>query len=157
MSNFGDVSMKYLRLMFFSLLAVLSTASFAENGEQKKVFGDYTVFYNAFNSSELAPEVARQYSITRAGNLGVVNIAVRKKSHNDSNPVSTIITGNVLNLLSQGNPLRFKKVEESGAIYYLATFRFENQDTLTFNLSLTPEEVNKNFKFSFQNQFFIDE
>lgn len=145
--------MKYLRYLYLLIFASLSTLVLAENGEQKKTFGKYTVYYNAFNSSELSPNVARQYGITRAGNLGVVNISIRDAS----NPIATIVSGNVRNLLSQGSPLRFKKVEESGAIYYLATFRFENQDTLTFNLSLTPEKDSKNFKFSFQNQFFVDQ
>lgn len=128
----------------------------AETGEQSKKFGDYTVYYNAFNSAVLSPEVARQYGITRAGNLGVVNIAIRRGKGKSSSPSSSIVNGEVANLLSQTNPLNFKKVEESGAIYYLATFRFDNQDNLTFKIDFTPDDSKRNFKFSFQNQFFVD-
>ncbi len=139
------------------LVAVSQTPTArAETGEQSKKFGDYTVYYNAFNSAVLSPEVARQYGITRAGNLGVVNIAIRKGEGKTSAPASSIVNGEVANLLSQTNPLQFKKVEETGAIYYLATFRFDNQDTLTFKINFTPDDSKRNFKFSFQNRFFID-
>ncbi len=151
-------STKYLFATVALVLSavVLTAVAWAETGEQSKKFGDYTVYYNAFNSAVLSPEVARQYGLTRAGNLGVVNIAIRKGEGKDSVPISSLVDGEVSNLLSQTSPLLFRKVEESGAIYYLATFRFDNQDTLTFKVDFTPDDSKRNFKFSFQNQFFID-
>ncbi len=146
-------SINYLLVMFFTLL---STITFADSGEQSKKFGAYTVYYSAFNSAVLSPEVARQYGITRAGNLGVINIAIRKGDGKKSTASSSIVNGTEQNLLSQTNPLNFRKVEESGAIYYLATFRFDNQDHLTFKVNFTPDDSKRNYSFSFQNQFFVD-
>ena len=120
-----------------TVVAVLFTGSVA--AEQKKVFGDYEVHYNALNSSTLTPEVAKQYGLTRGANQGLVNIAVRKRDGKDGVATSAVISGSVRNLLSQKNELKFKEVKESGAIYYIATFRFDDKDTLTFDLTVQPE------------------
>lgn len=120
-----------------TVVAVLFAGSVA--AEQMKVFGDYEVHYNALNSSSLTPEVAKQYGLTRGGNQGLVNIAVRKRDGKDGIPAGAIVSGNVRNLLSQKNELKFKEIKEGSAIYYIATFRFDDKDTLTFDLTVQPE------------------
>ena len=40
--------------------------------------GDLHVYYNALPSTELTPEVARQYGITRSANRALVNVALRR-------------------------------------------------------------------------------
>ncbi len=120
-----------------TVVAVLMAGSVA--AEQKKVFGDYEVHYNALNSSTLTPEIAKQYGITRGGNQALVNIAVRKQDGKDGIAVPAKVSGKVKNLLSQSSTLSFKEIKESNAIYYIAVFRFDDKDTVTFDLTVQPE------------------
>jgi DNA-binding transcriptional regulator WhiA len=128
----------------------------AENGEQSKKFGDYTVYYNTFNSSVLAANIAKQYGITRGNSTGVINIAVHKGNDDESAAVDAFLSGSIKNLLSQNSQLSFKKVKEGDAVYYLATFQFNNRDKLTFDINITPKSEKLGFNFKFQNQFYTD-
>ncbi len=148
--------MKPANYVFLLVAMLFSTHTIAETGEQSKKFGDYTVYYNAFNSSILSPKVARQYGISRSGNNGVVNIAVHKGKGETKAAIDAYISGNVKNLLSQKTKLLFKKIDEGDSIYYIATFTFSNQDNLTFEINMTPTDEKRQYNFKFSNHFFIE-
>ncbi len=103
--------------------------------EQSKTQGDYTVHYNVFNSASLSADIARQYGITRGGNQGVVNIAVRNKDQASTAKVS----GTAHNLVGQKNQLSFKEIREAQAVYYIATFRFDDKDHMKFAFTVVPD------------------
>ncbi len=148
-----------MKLFKFSLLLfafVSSNMLFAETGEQSKKFGDYTVYYNAFNSSMLTAKVAHQYGISRSGNNAVINIAVHKGSGETKAAVSAFVSGTVKNLLSQQTQLLFTKIDEGEAIYYIATFSFNHQEDLNFDIKVTPEDEKRQYSVKFHNQFFVD-
>lgn len=112
----------------------------------------YNIHYNAFNSSMLTPEIATQYGIERSSTLGVINIAVL----NDSDvAVTAFLEGEARNAVSQLTTLKFKKVTEGKAIYYIATFDFAADETLNFDISVVPDTVKKRIKFKFSQQFFV--
>jgi len=138
------------------ITSLISSYALADNGEQIKKFGDYHVYYNAFNSSILTAKVAHQYGITRSSTIGVVNIAVLKGEGKDQTAIDSFITGNVKNLLSQKSTLKFKKVDEGEAIYYIATFEFSNQDDLTFSINVIPKVEKRSYSFKFHNLFYKD-
>lgn len=121
------------------MVMVLSLSAFAVAAEQSKSFGDFKVHYNAFNSSSLTPEIAKQYGITRGANQGVVNIAIRNHAGGGDVATAAKVEGSVRNLLSQKVALKFKEIREGDAIYYIAGYRFDNQDTMIFELNVTPE------------------
>ncbi len=142
-----------LRFIIAVVVGLLATGAQAE---QKKVFGDYEVHYNALNSSTLTPEIAKQYGITRGGNQGLLNIAVRKNDGSATGTaVSAKISGQVRNLLSQKSNLSFKEIRESGAIYYIAVFRFDDKDTVTFDLSVEPEGAAGSVPLVFNQQMWV--
>ncbi|NQD35828.1 DUF4426 domain-containing protein [Permianibacter sp. IMCC34836] len=135
------------------LAAVLGTGSVA--AEQVQVFGDYEVHYNALNSSALSPAIAKQYGLTRGGNQGLINIAVRKRDGKDGTAVAAKVSGDVKNLLSQRNTLSFKEIKETGAVYYIATFRFDDKDTLTFELNVQPDGDNSSYPLTFNQTLWV--
>lgn len=47
------------------------------------------------------------------------------------------MSGNATNLIQQSRPLKFKEIREGDAVYYLAPLRYENEETLTFNVDVT--------------------
>lgn len=145
------------RLLTSSLLSALllvALQGFAEDNSFKN-FGDYKVFYSAFNSSFITPEVASTYNITRGKNWGLVNIAVVKDGEQSGG--TALIKGHAANMIAQQQVLKFFEVREGKAVYYLAPFRFEDEDALTFKISIKPDPDKPASDISFQRRFYHDE
>lgn len=112
--------------------------------ERKEVFGDTTVHYSAFTSSFLQPDVAAAAGLVRSKNQGVLNIAVLK-----AGKASTAeVTGDVKDLTGQGKTLKFKQVTEQGAVYYIAQFPIDQQDTFTFTINVQAGGDTNSFSFN---------
>ena len=123
------------RLVTFLLAACLSfTAVGAEaiKGERKEVFGDTTVHYSTFISTFLQPDIAKAAQLVRSKNQGVINVSVIKAGK----PQVTQVSGSVKDLSSRTVPLSFKQITEQGAIYYIAQFPVEQQETRTFTINV---------------------
>jgi hypothetical protein len=142
------------RLAIFLLTACLSVTAMAADtikGERKEVFGDVTVHYNTFNSTFLQPDIAKAAELVRSKNQGVINVAVLKADK----PVVAQVSGSVKDLTGMMNKLDFKKVTEQGAIYYIAQFPVEQQETRTFTINVqTGSDTNS---FSFNQELFPGE
>ncbi|KHL72162.1 homoserine acetyltransferase [Pseudomonas putida] len=144
--------MRRLALFLISLcLALPVLAADAAKPERKEVFGDVTVHYSAFTSSMLQPEVAAATGLVRSKNQGVLNIAVLKASK----PAMAVVSGTVKDLTGRSNPLSFKQISDRGAIYYIAQFKIEQAETLTFDLNVETGGVSH--KLSFNQEVFPGE
>ncbi|WP_016704846.1 DUF4426 domain-containing protein [Pseudomonas chlororaphis] len=130
------------RLVTFLLAACLSASAMAAEpikGERQEVFGDMTVHYNTFNSTFLQPDIAKAAELVRSKNQGVINVSVLKAGK----PLVAQVTGTVKDLTSQSVPLKFKQVTEQGAIYYIAQYPVEQQETRTFEIKVqTGDTIN---------------
>jgi hypothetical protein len=113
-------------------LSLSAVAADAIKGERKEVFGDITVHYNTFNSTFLTPDIAKAAELIRSKNQGVINVSVIK----DGKPLIANVTGTVKDLTSQSVPLNFRQVTEQGAIYYIAQYPVEQQETRTFEIKV---------------------
>ncbi|WP_435038333.1 DUF4426 domain-containing protein [Pseudomonas neuropathica] len=123
------------RLALLLLTACLSASALAADvikGERKETFGDVTVHYNTFNSTFLQPDIAKAAELVRSKNQGVINVSVIK----DGKPLVANVTGTVKDLTSQSVPLNFRQVTEQGAIYYIAQYPVEQQETRTFEIKV---------------------
>ncbi|KIU53969.1 MULTISPECIES: DUF4426 domain-containing protein [Pseudomonas] len=123
------------RLLSFLLVACLSTTALAADaikGERKEVFGDTTVHYSTFISTFLQPDIAKAAQLVRSKNQGVINVSVIKAGK----PQVTQVSGSVKDLSSRTVPLSFKQITEQGAIYYIAQFPVEQQETRTFTINV---------------------
>jgi len=146
----------YFATIFTAIAAFSSLTLFAE--QVLKTEG-YNIHYNAFNSSMLTPEIAKQYEIQRSKSLGVLNISVIKdlgESSDNIEAVTAFIEGHAKNSISQMKELNFKKVTEGHAIYYIATFNFAENESLTFNFYVVPKGEKLSTKVSFSQQFFVE-
>ncbi|AZD11108.1 hypothetical protein C4K26_5750 [Pseudomonas chlororaphis] len=130
------------RLVTFLLAACLSASAMAAEpikGQRQEVFGDVTVHYNTFNSTFLQPDIAKAAELVRSKNQGVINVSVLKAGK----PLVAQVTGTVKDLTSQSVPLKFKQVTEQGAIYYIAQYPVEQQETRTFEIKVqTGDAIN---------------
>lgn len=117
-------------------------------------FGDYRVYYSAFNSSFIDPEIAAAYEIVRGRDRGLINIAVVPMGTIGGRPAQ--VSGHVANIFAQRQKLDFFEVREGDAVYYLAPFRFEHEDSLTFNVTVKPAPDLPSYTLSFQKTFYRD-
>ncbi|BBM01069.1 DUF4426 domain-containing protein [Microbulbifer sp. GL-2] len=122
-----------LALLFVTAGAVAQQARIIKSHED---FGDYRVIYSVFNSDFIQPDIAQKYQLARARDRAYVNVSVVKKD-GGTHGLSAEISGNATNLIQQSRPLKFAEIREGDAVYYLAPLRFENEETLTFNVDVT--------------------
>ncbi|EJK99361.1 hypothetical protein PflQ2_0396 [Pseudomonas fluorescens Q2-87] len=130
------------RLALFLITACLGAgvmAADAIKGERKEVFGDVTVHYNTFNSTYLTPDIAKAAELIRSKSQGVINVSVIKSGK----PLVADVSGTVKDLTSQSVPLKFKQVVEQDAIYYIAQYPVNQQETRTFEIKVqTGDKIN---------------
>jgi hypothetical protein len=138
--------MRSLALFLLALCLALPAAA-----ERKQTFADLQVHYSAFNSSYLQPEIAAAAGLIRSKQLGVLNIAVRKADQ----PSAARVSATVKNLLSRVTTLEFRQISEGDVIYYLAQFPIEQQEMLTFNVTVQVGDGPAQ-SFSFNQEVFPD-
>jgi len=129
------------------MLALLAAPAWAQSPLARD---GYEVHYSAIPSTSLAPEVARQYAITRSDNRALLNIAVRR----DGRALAAAVTGSATNLTGQRQALAVRQVREGDAIYYLAEPRVAARETLDFDLSVVPEGSSASIPVKFRQEFF---
>lgn len=144
------------------MLAVLTMLSpmtlAAERGEQKQVFGEYEVHYIGLNTSFLTPETARLYDIQRSRSLGFLSISILHNQADADLPVAVQgqVTGQIKNLIGQSRELVFKEIVETGAVYYISSFRFDDEELQRIQLQVTPDGQPRTFDVKFSQKFYQD-
>lgn len=140
------------------LLATLLLAAYplrAQEQSHSLQSGDLTVHYNAVPTTALSAEVAREYGITRSSGRALLNVAVRRDAGNDVyRAIAASVQAAATNLNGQRQDLDVREVREGDAIYYLAEARFQDSETLRFDLQVLPEGAAEALQARFEQQFF---
>jgi hypothetical protein len=144
--------MKYL-LVLLSIVSLALPATAVANDKIFKKVGDNKIFFSAFNSTFIDPDVAVANQIVRGKDKGLVNIAVIVDVGTGK---PAVITGNVYNIFQMSQTLEFVEVREQDAVYYLAPFEFENEDLLTFKISVRADPKKPAYDFKFQKKMYHD-
>ncbi len=117
--------------------------------------GSYQIYFSAFNSTFIPPSVAEQYNLRRGGRYGIVNIAIQDVAAGDmGKAVTGRISGHTMNLLTQKTNLKFSEVTEGSAIYYLADFKFSDEELLKFAIDVTPQGSSRSETLRFEQTFY---
>ena len=66
--------------------------------------------------------------------------------------VPSLVTGRVFNILQQSRELKFVAVKEGRSLYYLAPFEFENEDYLTFKITIQTNDGKPSYPYDFKFQ-----
>lgn len=122
--------------------------------QQSETFGNYELFYSVVNTTFLDPKVAASYSIKRGRNYAILNLAVREKQAIGSAPRPMLLQGKTWDLI-QNQTLQFQEVREGEAIYYIAEFKFINEEWRFFEVDFRPEGAEETFTFKFKHQLYI--
>lgn len=129
----------------FALLWLAGAA--LANDKPFEQYGNTKIYYSVFNSSFIRPEVAAAYGITRGRDRGLINISVVE----DDLPAGRTaqVSGTATNLLAQQQTLEFVEIREGESVYYLAPFRFDKEDPLTFRVQVkTADQPVRTLSFS---------
>jgi Domain of unknown function (DUF4426) len=121
-----------------------------------KTFGKYIIHINALTTAQLSTEVARGHKITRSKNQAMINVAVREKQDSGEMPITAAVKVIAKNLSSQLKNVRLREIKESDpvAIYYIGELPVSNEETLVFDLDITPAGSDKPVLISYRQQFF---
>jgi len=120
-----------------------------------KDYGDNRVYYSAFNSSFITPEIASLYKISRGKDKGLVNIAVVPKGAESGK--TALVGGTVMDLMARQQTLDFIEIREGESVYYLAPFEFGKEEPLTFTIDVRAAGNDKSQRFTFQRTFYQDQ
>lgn len=139
---------------FFVALALVLAAAAALAENATRVDG-YTIHHNAFLTSELSPEMATRYGIRRSPNRAMINISIiKEKPGTTGEPVRARVEVTASNLRGQVRTIPLREVREEKAVYYLGEFLVENQEQVTFNITVRPEGSDRIFHATLEQQFF---
>ncbi|WIO74149.1 DUF4426 domain-containing protein [Porticoccaceae bacterium LTM1] len=132
---------------------VLSTSAMAD--KPFKVLGDNKVYYSAFNSSFIDPKIASENNIVRGADRGLINIAV-VPNDKESGGITALVKGTVTNIIQQSQKLDFFEVREGDVVYYLASFKFDHEDSLTFKIEVKADPNKPSETLTFRKTFYED-
>lgn len=66
-----------------------------------------------------------------------------------------VVSGTVKDLTGRSSPLSFKQITDQGAVYYIAQFKIDQAETVTFDLNVETGGVSN--KLSFNQEVFPGE
>jgi hypothetical protein len=118
--------------------------------EQKVQVDEFEIHYTAFPSLLVPADTASLHGLTRAENRLLLNLSVRRTGK----PVPAVVTGQVLNILNQSQPLTFFEVKEQTAIYYLAEVVNQEKDWLRFTLEIEFSKDHPPYVIEFNRQYY---
>ena len=109
--------MKYLLGLLSYCVIVLSAQAQIDQPKEiqtSQAFGAYTLHYNVFNSTSIAPSVAKTYKLVRGKDRALVNISITKtESGATSLGLPAVVLGSAQNLMQQKKKLNLRKKEKS--------------------------------------------
>lgn len=141
-----------LKLLIASLMYFIAFAN--ANAENMKKLGNMNVHYIAIGSTFLTPEIAKLYDIKRSRYNGLINISVLDNSKQGSPAKRVSITGKAKNNVGQSKKIEFQEVTEGSSIYYLAQVRYDNEETIHFDLTINDGIEIQHLTFS--QKFYVD-
>lgn len=128
------------KIIFASLFLSVFSNAYAE---QAITQGNYKIHYSAFPSTALSAEMAKLYQLKRSRYRGILNITPQILADQRTSGIKASINGRARNLLGNTKEFDFKEIIEGQVIYYIAEFRYSNEEVLNFSLSIKPEINNK--------------
>lgn len=109
-----------------------------------------TVEYTTFASTIIPAKVAAAHGLTRGDDRLITNVTVLR----NGKAIRATVTGTATNLLNQLSKLEFKPVIEQGTVYYLATQRVNERDTIRYRLKVMPSGAEHACEINFMRDYY---
>lgn len=143
-----------VRIVF--LLAAMLCGNGAAHAQQSEMFGPYELHYSVVNSTFLKPEVAATYGIVRGEKRAILTLAVRDQLAPPGETHAMQLQGRTWDLI-QNQTLNFLEIREGKATYYIADFKFINEEWRFFEVDFRPEGAEQTYTFKFKHQLYADQ
>ncbi len=150
------------KLLHSLLLMCMAAAAQAQIDQPKEIsttakFGDYTVHYNVFHSTDIPAKVADAYKLVRGRDRALVNISLTKTENGSTSlGLPAVVSGASKNLMQQRQKLKFIEVNEGDVTYYLAPFVFNNEELLHFDIQVVADENVRPMTFTFNRTLYTE-
>jgi Domain of unknown function (DUF4426) len=126
--------------------------------EGNKDFGDYVLYFNALNTDQLSPDIAREYGIVRSKSRAMLNVSIhRKRDNGQSEAVTGAVSASAINLNGQLKTMTLREIREDLAIYYIGELAITDGEVLIYTIDATPSNDASRFTVRFKKQFFVEE
>jgi hypothetical protein len=126
--------------------------------ESSKDFGEYVLYFNALNTDQLSPEIAREYDIVRSKSRAMLNVSIhRKLPDGRTEAVTGAVSASAINLNGQLMTMTLREIREETAIYYIGELAITDGEVLIYTVDATPSNDPSRFTVRFKKQFFVDE
>lgn len=139
---------------WLTVIAALSSLwSGVAMAEQAVRSGDWVLHYMTLNTTELTPEVATSYGVSRSKRRGLLMLNLQ---HADG-PVKSVdhrAKGTIRNLVGQTKIEEQRRVQTQDAIYTLVTFSYTHLETLRFDYQVQPAQSTDQISLKFHQQMF---
>ena len=127
--------------------------------ESSKDFGEYVLYFNALNTDQLSPDIAREYGIVRSKSRALLNVSIHRKL---ANGLTEAVTGDVsssaINLNGQLKTMTLREIREDTAIYYIGELGITDGEVLIYTIDATPNiDPSRGFTVRFKKQFFVED
>ena len=126
--------------------------------ESTKDFGEYVLFFNALNTDQLSPDIAREYGIVRSKSRALLNVSIhRKLDGGRTEAVTGAVSASAINLNGQLMTMTLREIREDTAIYYIGELAVTDGEVLIYTIDATPSNDPSRFTVRFKKQFFVEE
>ncbi|MCB1696984.1 MAG: DUF4426 domain-containing protein [Pseudomonadales bacterium] len=140
------------------LLIVATFGSNSTRAQQSERFGPYELHYSVVNTTFLAPEVAATYGIVRGEQRAILTLAVREHLADGGNQARTMqLQGRTWDLIQKSEALDFLEIREGQSVYYVAEFKFINEDWRFFEVDFRPDGARETYTFKLKHQLYIEQ
>ena len=122
-------------------------------------FGQYRVHVNALTTDQLPQEIALAYGIERGKNRALLNVSVREKTAGAETAVAASLNVMAKNLNNQLKAVKLREIKEPAlpAIYYIGELAVAHQETVVFDLDITPATASRTIYIRYRQQFFTEQ
>jgi hypothetical protein len=125
--------------------------------ESSKDFGEYVLFFNAINTDQLTPDIAREYGIVRSKSRAMLNVSIhRKRENGTTEAVTGAVSASAINLNGQLKTMTLREIREDLAIYYIGELAVTDGEVLIYTIDATPSNDPSRFTVRFKKQFFVE-
>jgi hypothetical protein len=145
-----------IKQVFIALtLASLSVLNLVQ-AEQKVEFNGYELHYIVFNTTDLSPDIAKQYDIKRSGKRAFINLSVLKQAE-DTLPfaVAADVSVTQRNLMGQRGDIELRLIKEGESMYHIGDFLIFDRETIWLDVTVAIEGEAP-FEYSFSQQVWRD-
>ncbi len=142
-----------------TLIFVLMVTPPWAQAQQSQMFGPFELHYSVVNTTFLDPKVAEAYGLVRGEKRAILNLAVREhieiEGEKSTEARAMKLKGKTWDLI-QNQSLEFQQVREGPAIYYIAGFKFIDEEWRFFEVNFRPDGADKTYTFKLKHQLYIN-